>query len=274
MDLKRFGRIVYERRTELGLTQEDVARNGGPTDTTLGKIENGEWNPGNRKITLRKLDTGLRWAEGSAQRTLAGGDPTPAKSIEHELDRARLELAELQKRRQVLGPERSSDADAQMEAALLRRIDVLLVQKNVAAAGRQQVQRDSHRRQLIDLWVRAQPLTQPGRLDADELTDSAVELARQVSAYTESQVGGYTKMQILAQAARGADDRAVGQQTIFEETENDVETEAAAGASAEGGPAQEVTRLPHWGRDTPPPPADLADAASRGEKASDFYDPD
>ena len=77
MDLERFGRIVFNRRTELGLTQEGVSQNGGPTDTTMGKIENGEWTPGNRKVTLRKLDVGLRWAPGSAARTLAGGDPTP-----------------------------------------------------------------------------------------------------------------------------------------------------------------------------------------------------
>ncbi|GAS92639.1 helix-turn-helix domain-containing protein [Mycolicibacterium brisbanense] len=75
MDLERFGRIVLSRRIELGLTQEEVERNGGPTDTTLGKIENGEWTPGNRKTTLRKLDVGLRWRDGSAQRTLAGGHP-------------------------------------------------------------------------------------------------------------------------------------------------------------------------------------------------------
>jgi transcriptional regulator with XRE-family HTH domain len=77
MDLERFGRIVYDRRDELGLTQEEVEENGGPTDTTLGKIENVEWTPGNRKITLRKLDVGLKWEPGSAKRTLNGGDPTP-----------------------------------------------------------------------------------------------------------------------------------------------------------------------------------------------------
>lgn len=77
MDLERFGRIVYSRRTELGMTQEQVAKAGGPTDTTMGKIENSEWTPGNRKTTLRKLDIGLRWTPGSAARTLAGGDPVP-----------------------------------------------------------------------------------------------------------------------------------------------------------------------------------------------------
>lgn len=77
MDLERFGRIVYERRMELGLTQDEVANQGGPTDTTMGKIENGDWTPGNRHTTFRKLDTGLRWRPGSARTTLDGGEPEP-----------------------------------------------------------------------------------------------------------------------------------------------------------------------------------------------------
>jgi hypothetical protein len=77
MDLERFARIVYERRIALGLTQQEIADAGGPTDTTMTKIENAEWKPGNRKTTLRKLDVGLQWETGSAQRVLAGGEPTP-----------------------------------------------------------------------------------------------------------------------------------------------------------------------------------------------------
>ncbi|AZF98784.1 immunity repressor [Gordonia phage Maridalia] len=73
----RLGTLVRQRRAELGLTQKDVHQAGGPTDTTLTKIENGEWTPGNRKNTLRKLDAGLSWTTGSAARVLAGGEPTP-----------------------------------------------------------------------------------------------------------------------------------------------------------------------------------------------------
>ncbi|MFT4199823.1 helix-turn-helix domain-containing protein [Gordonia sp. (in: high G+C Gram-positive bacteria)] len=81
MDLERFGRIVYERRNELGLSQEQVADRGGPSDTTMGKIENFEWAPGDRKVTLKKLDKGLDWEPGSAEATLAGGDPTPLNVV-------------------------------------------------------------------------------------------------------------------------------------------------------------------------------------------------
>ncbi|AZV00692.1 immunity repressor [Gordonia phage Lilas] len=82
MDLDRYhearlGDLVRQRRAELGLTQKEVHQAGGPTDTTLTKIENGEWTPGNRKNTLRKLDVGLAWVPGSAARVLAGGEPTP-----------------------------------------------------------------------------------------------------------------------------------------------------------------------------------------------------
>lgn len=80
-ELERFAQIVLARRTELGLTQAEVEENGGPTDTTIGKIENQDWKPGN-KSTLRKLDRGLQWTEGSALRTLSGGDPTPIEKVD------------------------------------------------------------------------------------------------------------------------------------------------------------------------------------------------
>lgn len=59
---------------------------------------------------------------------------------------------------------------------------------------------------------------------------------------------------------------------LQEEKRSDVETVAQSDASAAGRQNQEVTRLPHWGADTAPP--ELPQAASRGEKQSDFEDPD
>lgn len=73
--LKRFGDIVRERRQALRLSQEDVTARGGPSDTTLTKIENVEWNPTRPNETLRKLDVGLGWEPGSARRVLDGGEP-------------------------------------------------------------------------------------------------------------------------------------------------------------------------------------------------------
>ena len=66
---------MRERRDYLGLRQDQVAARGGPSTTTLTKVENGtsRANPG----TLRKLDVGLGWEQGSATRAVSGGDPTP-----------------------------------------------------------------------------------------------------------------------------------------------------------------------------------------------------
>lgn len=82
--LSRLARAVTERRRTLGLTRVQVHENGGPADTTLARIENpsAETAPP-RPTTLRRLDAGLAWPEGSAARTLHGasGDadqPLPA----------------------------------------------------------------------------------------------------------------------------------------------------------------------------------------------------
>jgi len=72
-DVKRLARHVRERREQLGLSQEEVANRGGPSDTTLGKIENGLGSFARQ--TLEKLDVGLDWRVGSARRVLEGGDP-------------------------------------------------------------------------------------------------------------------------------------------------------------------------------------------------------
>lgn len=74
-DLQRFGRIVRERREELGLQQEEMKDRGGPSSTTMSQIERGVGKPPTR-LVLDRLDRGLGWASGSAKRTLAGGEPS------------------------------------------------------------------------------------------------------------------------------------------------------------------------------------------------------
>lgn len=79
-DFERFARIVKARRDALGLNQEQVSANGGPSSTTFTNIENLRWRPG-RAQTLQRLDIGLRWEPGSAARVLyEGGDPTPQET--------------------------------------------------------------------------------------------------------------------------------------------------------------------------------------------------
>lgn len=92
-DLIRFGRMVKARRDALSLTQEEVSALGGPSDTTFTKIENLDWKPG-RPATLRKLDAGLQWEEGSSARILyEGGDPTDLRSTPPEADPNNADLA-------------------------------------------------------------------------------------------------------------------------------------------------------------------------------------
>ncbi|ANO05273.1 helix-turn-helix domain-containing protein [Mycobacteroides immunogenum] len=65
-----FAAVVRRRLDELGLTQLDVADRGGPSDSTLRKILDGE--PVNiAASTLRKLDAPLDWQAGSAAKWLS-----------------------------------------------------------------------------------------------------------------------------------------------------------------------------------------------------------
>lgn len=76
LDWARLGRYV---RSERGpRSQKDVAESGGPSDETISKIERGQWRPQRSvKDTLDKLDAGLGWPAGSADRVLRGGEPIP-----------------------------------------------------------------------------------------------------------------------------------------------------------------------------------------------------
>lgn len=85
--LLRFGGIVARRRALLGLSRDGLHAVGGPSDTTLKRLEDpDEDNPPSppRPGTLRKLDEGLQWAPGSAARALAGGQPKCLEDIEDE----------------------------------------------------------------------------------------------------------------------------------------------------------------------------------------------
>ena len=72
---ERLGRYVLARRDELDLTQIEVWHAGGPSNTSLTKIEGGLLESLSR-ATARKLDRGLQWEPGSAKVIWAGGEPT------------------------------------------------------------------------------------------------------------------------------------------------------------------------------------------------------
>lgn len=72
---ERLAEAVKARRDELDLTQLDVWQGGGPSNTTLTKIENAEAATLSR-TTARKLDFALKWEPGSAKRIFdQAGEP-------------------------------------------------------------------------------------------------------------------------------------------------------------------------------------------------------
>lgn len=79
-DGRRLGEAVLARRKALGYSQEDVRDRGGPSTTTLTKIEAGH-GEGIRGRTISDLEDVLQWGRGSVDRVLAGGEPS-------ELERA------------------------------------------------------------------------------------------------------------------------------------------------------------------------------------------
>lgn len=89
--LERFGTLVRQRRLDLGLTQDQVAAAGGPSDKKQTQIENGA-SPAPSITTQAKVDKGLQWKPGSAASALRGGVPAkledePAITYE-DIDRA------------------------------------------------------------------------------------------------------------------------------------------------------------------------------------------
>ncbi|OMC08579.1 helix-turn-helix domain-containing protein [Mycolicibacterium fortuitum] len=99
LDWDRLGRYVRAARGPRA--QAEIAANGGPSDETISKIEQGRWRP-TRSVqkTLEKLESGLDWAPGSANAILSGGEPTelhpapthsPAPTPAVELDRGVME---------------------------------------------------------------------------------------------------------------------------------------------------------------------------------------
>lgn len=73
-DTARFGAIVNKRRRELGLSLDDVAAGGGPSQVTVSNIEQGSTNRPHFG-TFAKLDAVLKWQPGSAARAFDGQEP-------------------------------------------------------------------------------------------------------------------------------------------------------------------------------------------------------
>jgi DNA-binding XRE family transcriptional regulator len=83
---KTLGDLMEERREDLRLYWEDVAKAAGVTDQTLRDIRSGKSNP--RALTRRGIEAALRWERGSIDAILAGGDPTPLSGNAVQSERA------------------------------------------------------------------------------------------------------------------------------------------------------------------------------------------
>jgi hypothetical protein len=82
---ERLGEHVAARRKNRGWSQAAVADRGGPSDTLQSRIEAGEWRPSRGVAeTLKKIDVGLEWEDGSASRVLDGGEPTPRRPVNRD----------------------------------------------------------------------------------------------------------------------------------------------------------------------------------------------
>lgn len=80
---QRLADAVTARREELDVTQLEVWQSGGPSNTTLTRIENADIETLTR-TTARKLDVGLRWAPGSAKAVWERGEePRPDQGVTH-----------------------------------------------------------------------------------------------------------------------------------------------------------------------------------------------
>lgn len=86
LDWKRFGSTIHRVRLSSGLTQSTITQRGGPSDTTLSKIETGTWRPRRAvEATLSKLDAGFGWEPGTASKLLSGDDDLPGADLGDDL---------------------------------------------------------------------------------------------------------------------------------------------------------------------------------------------
>ena len=72
---RRLADLMDERRAELRLRWRDVADLGGVSYEVIRAVRNGTGEI--RRLTQRGIEDGLRWAPGSVQAILDGGEPRP-----------------------------------------------------------------------------------------------------------------------------------------------------------------------------------------------------
>ena len=71
----RLAARMEARALDLGLTWREVASRGGISYEIVRRLRTSSTSI--RPLTLRKVDAGLDWEGGSAERVLNGGEPSP-----------------------------------------------------------------------------------------------------------------------------------------------------------------------------------------------------
>lgn len=80
---RRLGRLIHQRRVDLGLSITAAAGRAGLNPKTWGWLESGA--RATRETAWAAIERALRWAPGSVATVLAGGDPTPHPDPHHDL---------------------------------------------------------------------------------------------------------------------------------------------------------------------------------------------
>lgn len=99
----RLSKAMEQRRIELRMAWQDVAKAAGLSVAGVGAIRRGERDP--LPLTRGKLEDALQWQAGSIEAVLAGGEPTPIRDDDNggngpdadddEVRRLRAEVQEL-----------------------------------------------------------------------------------------------------------------------------------------------------------------------------------
>jgi hypothetical protein len=119
-----------------------VWRHGGPSNSTLTNLENGTTDRIS-PASLRKLDLGLRWTKGSAERVLNGGEPellddtvtepVPWRGDEHLANNAANGIREALSDQYLGQISRELGPDAASNPAVIRELRGLLEDRELAS---------------------------------------------------------------------------------------------------------------------------------------------
>jgi hypothetical protein len=120
-DWKRLAAYIKDRRDALDMTQGDVRAAGGPSVTTLQKLELAA-RTAYRRGTLTAVDRALKWRPGSSRAILKGDEPTPLDDRTPAETDSRLG-GQLIRRRILLGDELSRNYRDRFLFAAERGID-------------------------------------------------------------------------------------------------------------------------------------------------------